>query len=428
MTVKNAALVAVVMTSAATAAAAYSPSCGDVAQLVPSKADYSFIVSENDVITVTPLVNTFTFLTDRGFSGELSFWDSASYIESAGYETDSTDPIDFVVPSGATRFDLWNKHSDVQLSCTPAPVAATQEAALTYAIGRQRQLVTQQPDITGFFLSGTGRGVFNADVTRGAGIFEIANNPNNEVWFRLAGNWSRTDDSDGSYFFGSVGSHAKLNDSVMVGGMLQFDVFEQSGDTAEIEGNGWLAGPYFVAKVPSSEVYVDGRLLFGQSSNEISPDGTYTDTFASDRMLATLKVSGVMEHGTTTLIPSVQASYTADQQDAYTDGLGNEIAAQGVEQGQIALGLGFETPAPFHAGGNIVSLNGGLSGIGSFISQTGDMLASEPASESWRAKIDLGFDVSLRSGGFVAVNTYFDGIGDAGYESYGAEVSYRFEF
>jgi hypothetical protein len=106
--------------------------------------------------------------------------------------------------------------------------------------------------------------------------------------------------------------------------------------------------------------------------------------------------------------------------------LSNVIEAQEVEQGQIAIGLGFETPAPFATGDSIVTLRGGLSGIGSFLAETGGALGS--GSDAWRAKLDLGFDVELKSGGFVAVDTYYDGLGDADYESYSVEVSYRFEF
>lgn len=70
-------------------------------------------------------------------------------------------------------------------------------------------------------------------------------------------------------------------------------------------------------------LYFEGRVLYGQTKNKFSPFGTYTDSFDTERLLAKFKVASELEYDRTTLMPSMQLSYTTDDQKAYTDGLGN---------------------------------------------------------------------------------------------------------
>ena len=68
-------------------------------------------------------------------------------------------------------------------------------------------------------------------------------------------------------------------------------------------GRGWMVGPYFVAKTPEQPLYFEGRLLYGQTDNEISPLGTYTDSFETERWLAQLRATGEYKIRNTTLMP-----------------------------------------------------------------------------------------------------------------------------
>ena len=66
--------------------------------------------------------------------------------------------------------------------------------------------------------------------------------------------------------------------------MVQFD--HAKDDANKASGSGYMVGPYFVAQVPDQPLYFEGRLLYGQTDNKISPLGTFTDSFKTERMLA----------------------------------------------------------------------------------------------------------------------------------------------
>jgi hypothetical protein len=306
-------------------------------------------------------------------------------------------------------------------------VAETQKIIEQFLFARANQLLSNQPDLTGF-LSGTGSGGFNGQVTRGSGSFDLANNPDSPLWFRLSGSFSNEGSRETDYVFGVIGSHVTVNPNLLIGGLIEFDFLNQDEGSSGVEGRGWLAGPYFVARVPDQELYFEGRVLYGESSNDIRPFGTYTDNFDSERLLAQLKVSGVLEYGVTKLFPSLAASYTSDDQQAYTDSLGIIIPKQGIELGQVELGMAFETPAPFYDGSGAMILTGGIMGIGSFTDGSGNPSSVVPEYEGGRAKIDLGLNYDMTNGGRFLAEMFYDGIGASGYESYGVTLGFNLEF
>jgi hypothetical protein len=306
-------------------------------------------------------------------------------------------------------------------------VEETQTQIAQFMQSRANLLLQSQPELA-HFLSRTGEGRFDAQVTRGHGVFNFASDPGASVWVNLHGSWTNERTRDLAYLFGAIGSHATLNNNLLVGGMIQFDHLDQSEGAESIEGTGWLAGPYFVARLPEQNVYVDGRLLYGQTSNRISPFGTYTDTFDTERLLASLKVSGVLDYGQTDIIPSLKASYTRDKQSAYKDTPGNTIPEQAVELGQIEAGLAFATPMPLYNSAGEMTLTGGITAIGSFVNGAGHAASIIPEYEGGRARIDLGLLHSMANGGVFSIQSYYDGIGTSGFESYGLSLSFEMQF
>ncbi len=123
-----------------------------------------------------------------------------------------------------------------------------------------------------------------------------------------------------------------------------------------------MVGPYFVAKSAERPIYFEGRLLYGETRNTISPFGTYEDDFDTDRLLAQFKVSGEYAYGDfTKLYPFLDASYVTDNQHSYVDSLGNLIPKQGVNLGQIELGMDFKHEVLVSSGE--LEIFGGVSGI-----------------------------------------------------------------
>jgi hypothetical protein len=311
------------------------------------------------------------------------------------------------------------------LSIENTAVEDTQRLIADFMTTRANQLVSNQPDLTSFLLGET-RGGFNAQVTRGAFNFALASQPNRPVWFQLQA--SRTDavGTINDYLLGAIGSHRQIGENTLLGAILEFDHVSRSDGVSRISGSGWLVGPYFVTRLPNQPLYFEGRLLWGKTHNRISPFGTYTDSFSTERALVQFKVSGQMIHGETTLIPSLGASYTTDRQNLYTDSLGNIIQEQEIQLGQVALG--FDLSTPFKVGNQTWKLDAGIQGL--YTTTKGSGTASLVASsvEGARARINVKASTELKNGGHFFVGGHYDGIGDKDFEGFGVELGMKVKF
>jgi len=287
-----------------------------------------------------------------------------------------------------------------------------------FMLTRSNALLSNQPDLAGFLREQTAP-QFSADITEKGGIVAFDTGSNGPIWARLNANWANDLGAESQYIFGAVGGYSKLSQNLLIGGMLQFDVMSEVDGTATTSGTGWLLGPYFAAKLPDQPLYFEGSLLYGQTSNTVSPIGTYTDRFSTERWLATLGVSGQIERGALTLTPFLDAKYTSDAQAAYVDGLGNPIAAQTIALAQAGAGLDFEW-----ALSTATMLNGGVSGIWSYSSGN----AVDPGYEGGRARLELGVLHQLSPQSNIGLGGYYDGIGIVGFESYGVDIKWVWGF
>jgi hypothetical protein len=306
-------------------------------------------------------------------------------------------------------------------------IAETQRIIAEFQNTRANQLLQSQPGLTGF-LSGANSGAFNADVTQGFGTFNFASKSGAPIWLRLNGNWSTEGSRETQYAFGALGSHYEVNPNLLIGGMVEFDYLDQADGNATVKGTGWLAGPYFVARIPDQPIFFEGRLLYGQTSNDITPFGTFTDTFDTERLLAQLKISGQYKFGGTILTPRLSASYTSDDQKAYTDSLGNLIPSQSIDLAQLELGMDFVTPMPFYTGAGKLDLTGGFAGIGSFTHSSGNPTPVVPEFEGGRGRVNLGLNYAMADRTRLVVDTFYDGIGVSGFRSYGLELGFDMKF
>ncbi|PCJ04130.1 MAG: transporter [Rhodobacteraceae bacterium] len=354
-----------------------------------------------------------------GFTGS-----GASYtatIASAG-----TGDVSISLPAGAAEDAAGNKTTASNtLVMVDTTVEETQKTIARFMYGRANQLIANQPDLTGF-LSGTVSGALDAHVTRGIGNFNLSTGAEYPVWFQLKGAWSKDGNTNSSAAFGSFGSHRKISETVLLGAMLQFDHLSQGNGDLTAEGNGWLAGPYVVAKMPDQPLFFEARLLYGQSSNTVSPFGTYADVFDTARLLAQMKVAGSFEQGRTRLSPYLNAAYAADKQDAYQDSLGNLVPMQKVELMQIAVGLDVAQHVPLQGGD--LELRAGVSGIWSNTGGTEVAGSVLPGYAGWRSKVNIGLNYASDSYGTFTVSTFLDGLGAKGYESYGLNLGYSLAF
>ncbi|MBW4964278.1 Ig-like domain-containing protein, partial [Sulfitobacter sp. CW3] len=268
-----------------------------------------------------------------------------------------------------------------------ATVEKTQKAISQFIQSRATQLVSSQPNLSRFLSGSGGSGGFDMAVTQAGGNFHFVSSPdtNNGLWLRLNGTWTNENTSKTEYFFGALGRHITVSPNLLIGGMVEFDHVRQEDGVSTLDGQGWLAGLYMVTRVPNHPLFIDGRLLYGQTTNDVSPLGTYTDRFDTERWLAQVNVSGELEYGATTLIPSVQVSYTTDDQAAYTDALGNLIPSQGVEIWQAAIGIDFSHQVALQNSDTSLELTGGIAAIGSSTRGTGNAASVATSYDGTRA-------------------------------------------
>ena len=207
------------------------------------------------------------------------------------------------VPAGAAEDGAGNQTTASNtLEIGDTTVTETRKQIAGFRYGRANQLIANQPGLIGFLSGADSAGSARAHVTRGVGDFDLASRGGQPVWFRLQGRWSDTDTGDSQYSFGVVGTHVPVSETILIGAMLQFDHLSQDSGTSSVSGTGWMAGPYVVAQLPGEALFLEGRLLYGETSNSISPFGTYKDDFDTTRVLAQLRLAGELMQGDTRVV------------------------------------------------------------------------------------------------------------------------------
>lgn len=331
-------------------------------------------------------------------------------------------------PSGvisATATDLSGNVS-AATTLSYAATSPTGEAIARFQFERANQLLSNQPNLIHFLSGQGGIGFADASVTRDNGSLNFGLNQDDlPFWTTLKANWSESGTADNLYVLGAIGTHRKINENLLVGAMLQLDYFSQDDGLLDSSGEGWLVGPYFVAKAPNAPLFFEGRLLYGQTSNEISPLGTYTDDFDTERWLLQAKVAGEFTSGTALLSPNVELSYTSDDLEGYIDGVGSVVASQEVETTQLSAGVDFTQPLDSKNGW--LEVVGGLTGIYANTNGTGVASTVVPEFEGGRAKFELGLNYGTENGGLLTLRTNVDGV-FSDYNSYGVDLRYQLNF
>ena len=322
--------------------------------------------------------------------------------------------VEITVPENAAQDALGNGNlASDSLEIENRVVEVTREQIAGFMLERANNLASNQPGLIRF-LQGGRCGGLSADANPLSGALNGCVSQGN-AWASVTGSWS----GDGSYTLGTIGAHRLVTPNMLVGAMVQFDRADAPDNNAS--GRGWMIGPYYAARVPDQPLYFEGRLLYGQSDNEITPIGTYTDSFETERWLAQMRATGEYQMGRTTLMPLLDVAFTEDAQQTYTDSLGNRIEGQTVGLTQVSAGLDFRAALPARTGS--LALTGGLSGVHS--STTGG--AARPDFEAWRARTHLGLDYDTGTGTTITFGTFADGLG-ADYESYGATLGVDLRF
>ena len=270
----------------------------------------------------------------------------------------------------------------------------------------------------------------------------------NGVWGKVSGAYASSESAAGNTksvtksVLASFGVHRKYSEHFLAGVMLQLDLSDheragQVGTTDTIDGTGWLAGPYFAARHGSQPLNFEGRLLYGQSDNDIRFMDTglgvmRTGSFDTRRLLAQIRVEGEIamsgrNHGDDggeegpRLRPYADLRWIEDRANAFTDNVNNRVPGQKVSTGQLELGSNIEIPIAVRTGE--MTFTGGLGLV--YSNTEGDYI---PSDSRGRGRGEIGFSYDLDDNLRIDLDSFYDGIGTSRYEGYGLSLSAEMKF
>jgi outer membrane autotransporter protein len=248
-----------------------------------------------------------------------------------------------------------------------------------------------------------------------------------DVWMK--GTWAHADDATRESDIGLlyIGADYRMSPDMVFGLLAQFDWVEDKDATqnTDVDGTGWLAGPYIVARLHQNLIF-DARAAWGRSDNDISPLGTYTDSFDTDRWLLRGKLTGDFKEGAWSFAPHVAVIYFEEEQDAYTDSLGNLISSQTVSLGRLTFGPKVSYRWK-NANGTTVAPYVALKGIWDFEEAETVDIATGLAlgSDEVRARIEGGLAIQMPGGISLSGEGFYDGIGASDFDAYGGSAKIR---
>ena len=250
-----------------------------------------------------------------------------------------------------------------------------------------------------------------------------------DVWFEGGFHKFRgSAGSSGDFAIAHLGADYLLSPDLLVGGVLQYDRLTDSNEDSRAKGIGWMVGPYVTARLQEN-LYLDARVVGGKSNNEVTPVGTYTDSFTSTRYLADVSLSGEFTQGRWIIRPNAGLSWLIDRQSAYTNTLGNTIPGQTVSQGQLKFGPTISMQF-LRSNGWLCEPTVTLDAIYSHANAIGGrgLIGTDIGLEDgWRARVAFGIRMTSPDGTHLSLTGNYDGIG-SGYEAWGLEMYLDTEF
>jgi outer membrane autotransporter protein len=219
-----------------------------------------------------------------------------------------------------------------------------------------------------------------------------------------------------------------LNRSFLIGALVQFDSMRQrsAAQNSDVTGRGWMAGPYSTVRL-TDNVFWQVRGAWGRSSNEVSPLMTYTDSFSSQRWLASSTLAGRWNFGNLTFKPTASVAYIEDVASGYKDTFGALVPEIKSSLGQAKAGP--EVSYRFQANSDIVvEPRAGLQVIWNFAGATtaagyNPTTGDSSGPSGVRGQAELGVKATSRNGFGIDISSSYDGIGANGYSAVTGKAS-----
>lgn len=253
-----------------------------------------------------------------------------------------------------------------------------------------------------------------------------------DVW--VEGHISRYNDGtggisrEGDFRLLYVGADYALAPGILVGALVQFDDTSEDVEDptllGEVEGTGWMAGPYIGIRLTDS-VYFDARAAWGRSDNDIwlqdTATGRRSGSFDTERWLATATLTGNHMFGAWRLSPQVGIAYGSESYDTYYNSLGQVVDGGRATIGRVTGGLevGYQLQL---RDGAILEPHIGIKGLWNF--QTTELVVDGvPVDDDEnRAQIEGGLMYRTVSGWALRGSATYDGIGTGDFESYSGQL------
>ncbi len=392
-------------------------------------------------------------------------------------DTDGGSVID--VQAGTADIDL---DADETIVCTFANTRdeaairlATMRAINNFMVRRADRILSEAPDLSTRLRDrqSTTPGRFSADVDGGnvqmnfagslsglrnhakANERQMPGGPDTaqpdesrfDVWF--AASYTAIDDdragdaADSSFGLFQIGADWLVSDNALVGLMLQVDQMDETQDNvveaagaiagAELDGTGWMAGPYAVWEVAPGTT-LDVLALWGQSDNTINPLGFYKDDFETTRYMLRANLTGewtpeASGPGQLTIRPGLAWAHFEETQDAYTDSLGIAIPEQTISIGRFEAGPEVAYRMDGAKPGSWWEPNARLRAVWDYdasglMDETGRIVDTEGV----RADASVGLRGQWSNGAVVSAEARFSGLGEDDFSTNGARLELRMPF
>lgn len=192
-------------------------------------------------------------------------------------------------------------------------------------------------------------------------------------------------------------------------------------------GNGWLAGPYVSMRL-TPNVFFDARVAGGKTDNQVTPLGTYEDSFETRRWLVSGELSGQWDFGPWRIKPAAELIYLKDEQKSYASLGGGIVPGQTYELGRLTFGPEIIYRAIVR-GDIVIEPFAAIDGVWDFATD-GSLTTTglAVAADEFRGRVELGASIVLPSTAGLQFSGTYDGIGSDNYSSYEGRASLHVPF
>ena len=247
-----------------------------------------------------------------------------------------------------------------------------------------------------------------------------------DIWLEASMAIAETGDVDNSIQVVHVGADYQITPKILIGIAGQIDQFEETTTlvAGSAEGLGWMIGPYAVYELAPG-AYLDARVSYGGSDNEINAVGIATDDFQTERFLFTSHLSGVVLAGPLRLTPTIGVRYFEETQETFVDALGHSIPSQRIALGRMTFGP--EVAYAIERGDTQIEEFISFVGFWDFERAGQSATTSEPQ-QTLRARVEAGFTVIIREALQYTGSIFYDGIFTTDHRATGLRVAARIPF